>query len=309
MLTPSLFQHLLTPFKLTKRRLFPPRAKVSLITAWFHLQANSQVHPTSVGRQLWNRRVMCASIKETSMRTPKDPRAHSLTSSESLRGMFQPQDELMYEWIRGLNSALADAAHISTKTCNGNHYKWRNEHTVKASLTAQRLCWCSSESSNYVHLGSSSDSSEPPPTSPLQSGPLSNIIPLFIKVFAECIYFEVFCESKMSKTNQNLCTILTDSEPFFLPENSSRMKRCCFQCQPCTSDRIYWLVCRTLVSQVCCVSVCFAAQPWLYLHFIAHFCISDSSGRGEFSSYFIKPICSYRSWLRNLAGRLEMGTF
>lgn len=56
-------------------------------------------------------------------------------------------------------------------------------------------------------------------------------------------------------------------------------------------------------------SSCVAAQLCLYLHFIAYFCISDSRGRGEFSSYFIKPIRSHWSWLRNLAGRLEMGTF
>lgn len=111
--------------------------------------------------------------------------------------------------------------------------------------------------------------------------------------------------SKLIKTYAVYWQILT---LFLLPENS-RMKRCCCPCLPSASDCIYWLVWRTLVSQVCCVSLCFAAQPWLYLHFIAHFCISDSSGRGEFSSYFIKPICSYRSWLRNLAGRLEMGTF
>lgn len=95
-----------------------------------------------------------------------------------------------------------------------------------------------------------------------------------------------------------------------LAENSSWMKSYCFSRTPCTSHRISCLIWRTPVSWVCCVSVCFAAPgPWLYLHFIAHFCISDGSGRGEFSSYFIKPICSYRSWLRNLAGRLEMGTF
>lgn len=54
---------------------------------------------------------------------------------------------------------------------------------------------------------------------------------------------------------------------------------------------------------------CLCAQLWLYLHFIAYFCISNSSSWGEFSSYFIKPICSYCSWLWDLAGRLEMGTF
>lgn len=72
-------------------------------------------------------------------------------------------------------------------------------------------------------LGSSSDSSEPPPTSLVQSGPLSNIIPLFLQIFAVVVYFEVFCEGKMSKTNQNLCSLLTDSEHWiFFPAQPRR---------------------------------------------------------------------------------------
>ncbi len=94
-----------------------------------------------------------------------------------------------------------------------------------------------------------------------------------------------------------------------VPESSSMMKCHCFLCVPCASDRISRLIRRLC----CCRSTVFLCasqpRPWLYLHFIAHFCISDSSSRGEFSSYFIKPICSYCSWLRNLAGRLETGTF
>lgn len=78
----------------------------------------------------------------------------------------------------------------------------------------------------------------------------------------------------------------------------------CFSRVPWTSDQM-----RSLVLQVCSVSVSFSAPPWCIYISWPFFCISDSSGRGEFSSYFIKPICSYRSWLRNLAGRLGMGTF
>ncbi len=69
---------------------------------------------------------------------------------------------------------------------------------------------------NYAHLGSSSDSSEPPPTSLvwISLGPCRISSHSFLKSLL-CAYFEVFCEGKMSKTNQNLCSLLTNSARFF----------------------------------------------------------------------------------------------
>lgn len=70
----------------------------------------------------------------------------------------------------------------------------------------------------------------------------------------------------MSKTNQNLCSLLTNSAHWnvflsSLPENSSRMKFYCLSCVPCISDRVSCLIWSTLVSQVYSVSVS-SAQPW-----------------------------------------------
>lgn len=168
---------------------------------------------------------------------------------------------------------------------------------------------------NYTHLGSSSDSSEPPPTSLvwISLGPCRISSHSFLKSLL-CAYFEVFCEGKMSKTNQNLCSLLTNFAHWIF-----------FTTQP--ARELLWN--EVLLLYMCAMYVWSYLLPRMenpsvadlqslcallgaaamYLHFIAHFCISDSSGRGEFSSYFIKPICSYRSWLRNLAGRLATGTF
>lgn len=54
----------------------------------------------------------------------------------------------------------------------------------------------------------------------------------FLKIFAVCLLWSFFCEGKMSKTNQHVCTLLTNSSrwAFFPPRLPENKMKCCFSC-------------------------------------------------------------------------------
>lgn len=91
------------------------------------------------------------------------------------------------------------------------------------------------------------------------------VCPSPCETFAVCLLWSFQWRQRMSKANKNVRNLLTNST--------------------------------FLVSPVCSASA--SSLATVCLHFVAHFCISASR---EFSSSFIKPICSYCGWLRKLGG-------
>lgn len=143
--------------------------------------------------------------------------------------------------------ALWCCSHIMssiTWTCNKTHYKWRKEHTLSTKLSSQLPCWCSPEATITLH-------SEPPLTW-IQSGPLSHIIPLSLKIFAMCA-----CVRRSFLSRQKLIKTYAAYWQIQHIEFFSYLSYFLW-----TSDHISVLLWSTLVLHVCNVSMSFSAQSW-----------------------------------------------